>query len=166
MNPPPDDERDRDAAGRPRNARPRDALGRPLSRGSAGVHGTPDDLSLTADQTLTEAQRLLDAGLAFGAHEVLESRWKAAPHSERELWRGLAQLAVGVTHAQRGNPVGATELLRRAVGHVERYSPDPPFGIAVAGLVIWARALIARIEQDGLDAVSPADLTPRLRARP
>jgi hypothetical protein len=49
---------------------------------------------------------------------------------------------------------------------VERYSPDPPFGIAVAGLVIWARALIARIEQDGLDAVSPADLTPRLRARP
>ena len=31
------DDRDRDGAGRARNARPRDALGRPLPPGSAGV---------------------------------------------------------------------------------------------------------------------------------
>ena len=53
-----------------------------------------------------EAQRLLDAGLPFHAHEVLEAAWKAAPPDERELWRGLAQLAVGLTHLQRGNGRG------------------------------------------------------------
>ena len=40
-------ERDRDAAGRPRNARPRDELGRPLQYGAAGVEGMPDDLALS-----------------------------------------------------------------------------------------------------------------------
>src|ERR1700716_548567 len=102
--------RDRDVAGRPRNARPRDELGRPLPHGAAGVEGIPDDLTLTPDETLTEAQRLLDAGRAFQAHEVLESTWKAAAPADRELWRGLAQLAVGLTHARRGNSVGAVQL--------------------------------------------------------
>ena len=42
--------RDRDPAGRPRNARPRDALGRPLDpaggpgSGAAGTDRIPDDL--------------------------------------------------------------------------------------------------------------------------
>ena len=106
--------RDRDAAGRARNARPRDAAGRPLPRGAAGVERVPDDLVLTAEEAVTEAQRLLDAGLPFAAHEVLEGAWKAAPAAERELWRGFAQLAVGLTHAQRGNARGAVALLERA----------------------------------------------------
>ena len=53
-------------------------------------------------------------GLPFHAHEVLEASWKAAPEAERELWQGLAQLAVGLTHVLRGNPTGATTLLQRA----------------------------------------------------
>jgi hypothetical protein len=36
--------RDRDPAGRPRNARPRDAFGRPLPRGETGEERIPDDL--------------------------------------------------------------------------------------------------------------------------
>ena len=40
----------------------------------------------------------------------MESR----PASERDLWRGLAQLAVGTTHAARGNPVGADRLSSEA----------------------------------------------------
>ncbi len=94
--------RDRDAAGRPRNARPRDATGRPLPHGATGVERVPEDLVLTPDESVSEAQRLLDDGLPFAAHEVLEGAWKAAPDDERELWRALAQLAVGLTHAQRG----------------------------------------------------------------
>jgi hypothetical protein len=163
MSPIDDRERDRDVAGRPRNARPRDELGRPLPHGAAGVPAIPDDLSLSPDETIVEAQRLLDAGRAFQAHEVLESTWKAAPEAERELWRGLAQLAVGLTHALRGNPVGAVELLRRAADRVEEYAADTPYGIDVAGLVAWARALVLRIEQDGLATLTPADLNPRLR---
>src|SRR6266511_3223329 len=54
-------ERDRDAAGRPRNARPRDELGRPLPHDATGVAGVPDELALPPDESLAEAQRLLDA---------------------------------------------------------------------------------------------------------
>ena len=73
----------------------------------------PDDLVLPPLESLAEAQRLLDAGRPFHAHEVLEGTWKAAPEHERELWQGLAQLAVGLTHRARGNPVGAARLLER-----------------------------------------------------
>ncbi|HEY0240091.1 MAG TPA: DUF309 domain-containing protein, partial [Friedmanniella sp.] len=86
---------------------------------------------------LAEAQRLLDAGLPFHAHEVLEASWKAAPEPERELWQGLAQLAVGLTHVLRGNPVGATTLLQRARRRLSLYADDPPYGIDAPGLVAW-----------------------------
>jgi uncharacterized protein len=164
MSPAGDRARDRDAAGRPRNARPRDELGRPMPHGTAGVEGVPDDLALSADETLAEAQRLLDAGRAFQAHEVLESTWKAAPEVERELWRGLAQLAVGLTHARRGNAVGAVELIRRAANRVEEYAVQPPHSVDVVGLVAWAGALAIHIEQDGLVVLTLGDLTPRLRS--
>jgi len=157
-------ERDRDAAGRPRNARPRDELGRPLPHDAAGVAGVPDDLALSPDESLARAQQLLDAGRAFQAHEVLEGTWKAAPEGERELWRGLAQLAVGLTHVRRGNPVGAVQLLRRAGERIEGYTDYPPHGIAAARLVAWARALIARIEQEGVATLTQDDLTTPLRS--
>jgi predicted metal-dependent hydrolase len=87
---------------------------------------------------LDEAQRLLDAGRAFQAHEVLEATWKAAPEQERELWRGLAQLAVGLTHRQRGNNAGAAALLRRGADRIAAYASDPPYRIAVRDLMTWA----------------------------
>ena len=95
-------QRDRDESGRPRSARPRDALGRPLPPGSAGVPRVPDDLVLEPAETLAYAQDLLDRGLAFNAHEVLEAAWKNGPVDEQALWQGLAQLAVGLRQAARG----------------------------------------------------------------
>ena len=101
--------RDRDPAGRARSARPRDGLGRPLPRDATGsaasVERVPDDLVLPPLESLAEAQRLLDAGRPFHAHEVLEGTWKAAPAAERDLWQGLAQLAVGLTHRAREMPL-------------------------------------------------------------
>src|SRR5947199_5943851 len=122
-------ERERDAAGRARNARPRDRHGRPLPRDAVGVERVPDDLVLGPDEAVTEAQRLLDAGLPFPAHDVLEGVWKTAPVAERELWRALAQLAVGLTHAQRGNPRGAVALLHRAVDGLGRWAGPVPAGL-------------------------------------
>jgi uncharacterized protein len=158
--------RDRDATGRPRSARPRDELGRPLPRDADGVEGVADDIALSADDSLAEAQRLLDDGRAFHAHEVLESSWKGAPAPERELWRGLAQLAVGLTHLQRGNAVGAIQLLRRAADRIERYADDAPHGVHTAGLVVWARTLAVRVETDGLGGLSHGDFRPQLRRDP
>ena len=150
--------RDRDEAGRPRNARARDASGRPLPRGQAGADRVPDDLSLAPEAAVAEAQRLIDSGRPFNAHEVLEASWKADPGPERDLWQGLAQLAVGLTHAQRGNARGAVALLRRAADRVRPFSATPPHGIDVAGAVMFSQRLAQRIEDDGLDCVSPADL--------
>lgn len=134
-------ERDRDPAGRARNSRPRDGLGRPLPRGAEGVERVPDDLALPPRQSLAEAQRLLDAGRPFHAHEVLEGTWKAAPTSERDLWQGLAQLAVGLTHRARGNAHGARTLLLRGAARITPYAETPPYDVDVAGLVATARAL-------------------------
>jgi len=131
--------RDRDPAGRPQNARPRDALGRPLPRGTAGVPRQPVGVARTPDETLAEAQRLLDEGLPFHAHEVLEDAWKAAAAAERPFWKGLAQLAVGVTHAARGNSAGAAALLARGAAAIEPFHGRDPYGVDVAGLVAWAR---------------------------
>jgi len=152
--------RDRDETGRARNARPRDAAGRPLPHGATGVERVPEDLVLSADEAVTEAQRLLDAGMPFGAHEVLEGAWKAAPVAERELWRALAQLAVGLTHAQRGNARGAVSLLDRGADHLGRWVGDPPAGLALGAVLAAADTLARRIERDGTAGVEP---TLRLR---
>lgn len=110
----------------------------------------------TPAETLAEAQRLLDAGMPFHAHEVFEDAWKSGPDTERELWRGLAQLAVGLTHAARGNTTGGARLLRRGADRIADF-PDP-YAIDVAGLTAWARDLAAGLSGP-VDAASRA---PRL----
>jgi len=185
--------RDRDPAGRPRNARPRDGLGRPLDRADdpgsevAGTDRIPDDLVITGAEAAALADRLLRGGRPFHAHEVLEAAWKSGPAGERDLWQGLAQIAVGLTHARRGNARGAVALLSRGAERVRGYqdgagspdgavSPDgagsqravgrpaSPFGMNVDAFLAAADDLAARIERDGLGAIPPADLSPGLLA--
>jgi predicted metal-dependent hydrolase len=91
--------------------------------------------------------------MPFHAHEVLEATWKAAPDAERDLWQGLAQLAVGLTHALRGNSSGAATLLRRGADRVAGYVDEPPYGIDVAGLLEWARSLAAQLSDGSPDVV-------------
>jgi hypothetical protein len=142
-----DHSRDRDASGRPRNARARDGLGRPLPRGAAGVDRVPEDVTLTPAESLLEAQRLLDAGLPFHAHEVLEDTWKSAPSAERELWQGLAQLAVGLTHLLRGNNTGAMNVLERSRDRLSGYRSAAPHDIDVPGLVTWCDATLNALQR-------------------
>ncbi|HXJ27058.1 MAG TPA: DUF309 domain-containing protein [Streptosporangiaceae bacterium] len=176
--------RDRDPAGRPRNARPRDALGRPLDPAGGPGSGTdriPDDLVITGAEAAALADRLLRDGRPFHAHEVLEAAWKYGPASERDLWQGLAQIAVGLTHARRGNARGAVALLGRGVQRVRGYTggtgapgedgsqaaagrPASPFGMNLAVFLGAADDLAARIERDGLDGIPAADLSPALLA--
>jgi hypothetical protein len=113
--------RDRDPEGRPRNARPRDAYGRPLPYGAPGVDRVPDDYAPTTEQALADGRRFLREGMPFNAHEVFEGRWKCAPEEERELWQGLAQICVGLTHLQRGNGRGALTLFGRGAAKAQAY---------------------------------------------
>ncbi len=109
---------------------------------------------MSVDDTIALAQRYLDSGRPFHAHEVLEALWKTRPASERDLWQGLAQIAVGLTHAMRGNAVGATTLLRRGAGRVANCTGDT-HGIDIAGVLTWAEAL----------ATAPAAAPPPLTLR-
>jgi hypothetical protein len=132
--------RDRDELGRARQARPRDALGRPLPYGEVGVEPVSEE-PLPPYETLTCARGLLDGGRPFAAHEVLEARWKSCPDEERELWQGLAQLCVSLTHHARGNEVGAARLLERAEGRLTAYGEagGPTYGLDLAALVACTR---------------------------
>jgi hypothetical protein len=154
--------RDRDPAGRARNARPRDALGRPLPRGAPGDERIPDDLVLAPAEALDLAQSLLDTGRPFHAHEVLEASWKAAPAAERDLWQGLAQIAVGLTHARRGNARGASALLRRGGQRVSGYAGTAPYGIDAAAISLAAGERATRIDTEGLAAIEADLLTVRV----
>jgi hypothetical protein len=133
--------RDRDEEGRPRQARPRDELGRPLPYGVEGVEPVSED-PLPPEETVQEAMRLLGEGRPFSAHEVFEARWKDGPDEERDLWQGLAQICVGLTHARRGNTVGANRLVERGIGRLDQYlrSDGPTYGMHVAHFVRDARA--------------------------
>jgi uncharacterized protein len=150
--------RDRDAAGRARNARPRDGLGRPLSREAPGVPQVPDDLALTPAEALASAQQLIDAGQPFHAHEVLEAAWKQAVPAERDLWQGLAQVAVGLTHALRGNSQGAAALLRRGASRLAGYPAVGPHGVDVAGVSRSCAELARRIDEAGPAGIDGAQL--------
>ena len=132
---------------RERDVRGRDRLGRPIPLDDPRAVPEVPEQALPPLEAIALAQSLLDEGRAFGAHEVLEASWKAAPGIERDLWQGLAQLCVGITHLQRGNTKGAVRLLRRAAS---RLPADPPYGIEPA-LAADALALAERVEAGSSD---------------
>ena len=143
--------------------------------GVAGTDRIPDDLVITGAEAAALADRLLRDGRPFHAHEVLEAAWKSGPAGERDLWQGLAQIAVGLTHARRGNARGAVSLLRRGAARVRSSEAGAgseaamgrsarPFGMDIASFLAATDELAVRIERDGLDGISSADLSPGLLA--
>ncbi|PAX90508.1 hypothetical protein CLM82_14870, partial [Streptomyces albidoflavus] len=142
----PDRGRDRDAEGKARNARPRDGLGRPLPYGAPGVPRAPEGVVRTAGASVDEAQELLRAGRPFHAHEVFEDAWKSGPGEQRALWRGLAQTAVGLTHAARGNTTGGGPPPRRgaapAGGGAASAAAPAPGRVGAGGEAAGVRARI------------------------
>jgi hypothetical protein len=99
-------------------SRPRDALGRPLgptADPSLAVPAVPLLEPLSDDDAWALAMAYLAANRPFHAHEVFEMRWRQAPAAERAAWRALAQWGAALTHAARGNAVGARRLAERAL---------------------------------------------------
>lgn len=135
--------RARDDSGRPLSDRPRDALGRPLPYGAPEHLVVPrEDESVvrTPAASLARAQELLDAGQPFNAHDVLEAAWKNGPADERDLWQGLAQLCVALTHVRRGNPEGARALFARGAERLRAYaaSGHDRHDLDVDAILRWA----------------------------
>jgi hypothetical protein len=139
------DRRDRDPDGRARQARPRDELGRPLPYDATGVEPVSEE-PLPPDETINLARQLIDDGRPFAAHEVFEVRWKTGPPEERELWQGLAQICVGLTHHARGNQKGAERLVERGAGRLLRYSITDahPYGLDLDAIIDCAEHQVQR----------------------
>lgn len=125
--------------------RPRDATGRPVPPGSPHAVDPVPEQALPPDEALALARDLLARGRPFFAHDVLEARWKAAPPDERDLWQGLAQVCVGLTHLQRGNPVGGARLLRRGAGRLEDFA-GPSYDVDLREVVRTAVAHADAVE--------------------
>jgi uncharacterized protein len=126
--------------------RPRDELGRPLPRHAPNRLPLEDFDRLDIAENNRLALAYFAAAQYFGAHEAWESCWKQAIGApDAEGFKGLAQLAAGYVHLQRGNPHGCGVLLRRAIGRLVDYQPgwhgiDVPRLIACAEEVIEASA--------------------------
>jgi hypothetical protein len=123
----------------------------------------PDDVVRSPAAALELAQYLIDDGRPFHAHEVLELAWKTGPTAERPLWKGLAQLAVGLTHARRGNERGAVTLLRRGGTAIASYTGPVPAGLDPDIVAASAQRLAARIESAGSHPVPEAELRLEIR---
>jgi predicted metal-dependent hydrolase len=100
---------------------------------------------LPPEETLSTARDLVTAGRPFAAHEVLEARWKAGPPEERDLWQGLAQVCVAITHAARGNRTGAERLADRAATKLAAYAATGrgTYGVDLAAVIDCARRRVA-----------------------
>lgn len=72
-------------------------------------------------------------------------RWKTCPAQERDLWQGLAQLCVGLTHRLRGNHAGAARLVERAAERLVRYdgTQGPTYGLELFEVIGCARRRVA-----------------------
>lgn len=154
-------ERDRDPAGRPHSRRPRDTTGRPLPHGAPGAEppappgpapegtGGCRARAPTAAEVLQAAQHLLEAGQPFAAHEVFEDAWRSSrTGTEHDFWRGLAQLAVALTHRQRGNERGTQTLLDRA--SITLAEAGDHFGVHGSEAVAAARrGAVPRLQPEG-----------------
>lgn len=158
--------RERDSAGRPRNARPRDRFGRPLPRGApAGLDRVePERVVAGPDDAFERAVALFDDARFFEAHEYFELIWKHADTDpeDRDFWKGVTQVAVGCVHTQRGNASGALTLLGRARHHLAPY-PGEHNGVDVTALVQAAGMLAARIRRDGPSPALQFPSFPRAR---
>jgi predicted metal-dependent hydrolase len=133
--------------------RARDAAGRPVPAGSPEAVEPVPEQALPPVEALALARELLAQGRPFFAHDVLEARWKVAPATERDLWQGLAQVCVGLTHLQRGNAVGGVRLLRRGAGRLTDWTGQqrsgPAYGVDVEQVVRSALAHADAAEEGG-----------------
>jgi len=125
--------------------RARDRLGRFVDPISDDAVAPVSEEPLPPRDAVALARQLLAEGRPFSAHEVFEASWKATTGPDRDLWQGLAQVCVGLTHLERGNAVGAATLLRRGAGRLAHQAAD--HGIDPRKIAADAAQLADAVEQ-------------------
>ena len=93
-------------------------------------------------ERIAEGLAMVRAGRGFDAHELFEELWRAAGPAERDLYQGLVHVAVATYQDGRGNDVGRTRQLEKALRRLGPYAPAYE-GIAIDPLLAWAHAALA-----------------------
>ena len=91
---------------------------------------------------IAEGLALVRGGRGFEAHELFEDLWRAASPAERDLYQGLVHVAVATYQDGRGNAVGRTRQLEKALRRLGPYAPVYE-SIAIEPLLAWCRASLA-----------------------
>jgi uncharacterized protein len=86
---------------------------------------------------------LARAGEYFAAHEALEDAWRAADPAEKDFFQGLVHVVVAWYQAGRGNEVGCTRQLEKAVRRLGPFAPSHR-GVDVAALLRQVEAALAK----------------------
>jgi predicted metal-dependent hydrolase len=141
--------RERRDDGRPEQGRPRDRTGRPLPHGTVDVPLIEPVEPATVEEALGLGVQRWNDRRYFEAHELLEFAWKQGPEQDRDLWKGVIQVAVAGVHLQRGNPIGARRLLDRALGRLSG-QPAVHRGIDVRALCRTASDARAHLDEGRL----------------
>jgi predicted metal-dependent hydrolase len=91
---------------------------------------------------IAEGLALVRGGRGFDAHELFEELWRAAEPRERDLYQGLVHVAVATYQDGRGNAVGRTRQLEKALRRLSPYAPSYE-GVPIESLLEWCRASLA-----------------------
>ena len=100
-------------------------------------------------ESLAEAQRLLDAGRPFHAHEVLEGTWKAAPATSASCGRAWpssrsgSPTGPGATRSARPGCSDGAPTASRRYGSRRRRTASTSAGLVAAARAIADEPLVA-----------------------
>jgi len=114
------------------------------------------------NELLLRGIALFNAGDYFEQHEVLEEAWRQESGPIRQLYQGILQVGVAYLHIKRGNYLGATRLLERALDKLLQL-PDVCQGVDVAQLVSdasTARAQVIRLGPERINQFSSVFFKP------
>src|SRR5436305_14198644 len=83
----------------------------------------PVTMPLSMNERVERGIHLFNEGEFFECHEVLEEAWTPERGPRRLFLQSLIHMAVGLYHAERGNPVGAERQLRKGLRKLSGYLP-------------------------------------------
>lgn len=101
---------------------------------------------------LAQGLRCFERRQFFDAHEHWEGVWLQASEPDKTFLQALIQTTAAFHHLERGNRVGATSLLRAALGRLEPYPPAYG-GVEVAPLRESLRVWLDALERPGTPAL-------------
>ncbi|BBD08743.1 DUF309 domain-containing protein [Desulfovibrio ferrophilus] len=115
----------------------------------------------SAPDLLIKALDELNTSLWFECHETLESLWKSLPKDapERDLYKGILMIAVGLYHNGRGHRLGALRKLPRAVELLAPFAPACQ-GVDVSKLLACCGRLLVFFANAAPSAPIPPQLLP------